>query len=145
MTVNGAHTTTVMTGRRVFIVEDEAVVASFEKNIVEALGCEVIGISSTGEEGVEMVSRDKPDLVIMDLTLAGKMNGFEAAGEIIEEHGVPVVFVTAYKPKGSFIHDGTDGVIGYVVKPFIKQKLEAYVEVALGGISEKLEQGHAEI
>lgn len=120
-----------MTERRILIVEDEPDVANYEKEIVEAMGCSVIGISATGEEGIDVASKERPDLVIMDFSLKGRMNGVDAACEIIEEHGIPVIFVSAYGPGGKIDHNKTRGVVGYIVKPFIKDNLEKHIEFAL--------------
>lgn len=128
-----------MTRKRIFIVEDEIITAMNEKECLEDLGYKVTGIAATGEEAIEIMGKDKPDLVIMDLKLAGEIDGIEAASKITSEHGVPVIFVTAYGSKSMLNPDEVDGSVGYIEKPFTKQELKAHIEVALGQNSEGLQ------
>jgi CheY-like chemotaxis protein len=88
-----------MTKKRVLIVEDQGITAMDEQEIMSELGYEVTGIVMTGEDAVQRAGRDRPDVVLMDIMLAGKMDGREAALKIRELYKIPVVYVTAYGDK----------------------------------------------
>ncbi len=123
-----------MTKKRILIVEDRGVTALDEAQIMRDLGYEVTGIAMTGEAAVEQAGRDRPDLVLMDIKLAGEMDGREAALKIRELCRIPVVLVTAYGDKetsksGNFtVPEG----FGYVVKPYTAEELESEIERLIG-------------
>ena len=99
------------------------------------MGFEVTGIAMTGEEAVEQAGRDRPDLVLMDIILAGKMDGRETALKIWEWYKIPSVFVTAYGPDKNTSKTENltvPGVFGFIVKPFTKNELESEIERLIG-------------
>jgi len=81
---------------RVLIVEDQALIALSLAADLAAMDCEVVGRAASGEAGVELARRHAPDIVVMDVHLAGRMDGIEAAGLIKAECAARIVFVTAY-------------------------------------------------
>lgn len=114
-----------MAKARVLIVEDQALIALEEKNILGSLGYDVIGISVSGESALEVVGERNPDVVLMDIKLAGKMSGTETARKIRKNHDIPIIFITAYgdkensDPENLDIPEGS----GYIVKPFTGAQL----------------------
>lgn len=82
--------------QRVLIVEDEIIVADDLEWKLTSLGYETIGIAVSGEEALDLVKREHPDVVLMDIQLQGKINGIEAAKWIQQETGAATIFVTAY-------------------------------------------------
>ena len=77
------------------IVEDSPVVQQLLKEIFSSDGdIRVISIASTAEEGLEFLSRQKPDVITMDILLPG-MDGLEATRRIMETNPVPIIIVTA--------------------------------------------------
>ncbi len=123
-----------MTKKHILIVEDQGITAMDEQQIMSNLGYEVIGIAMTGEDAVEWAGRDRPDVVLMDIMLAGKMDGREAALKIWELYQIPVVYVTAHGDKkaskaGKFtVPEG----FGYIVKPYTKEELASEIERLMG-------------
>ena len=123
-----------MTKKRILIVEDQGITALDEAQIMSDLGYEVTGIAITSEAAVEQAGRDRPDVVLMDIMLAGKMDGREATVKIRNLYQIPVVYVTAYGNKktskvGNFtVPEG----IGYIVKPYTKEELESEIERLIG-------------
>lgn len=82
--------------RRILIVEDEPIIAMTLEALVEDLGREPCGVAATGVEAVELAKSLRPDVMLMDVSLIGDMDGIEAARLAREATGVRVVFVTAY-------------------------------------------------
>ena len=123
-----------MTKKRILIVEDQGITAMDEQQIMSDLGYEVTGIAMTGEDAVKWAGRDRPDVVLMDIMLAGKMDGREAALKIWELYQIPVIYVTAYGDKetskaGKFsVPEG----FGYIVKPYTKEELASEIERLMG-------------
>ncbi|MFH2128305.1 MAG: response regulator [Pseudomonadota bacterium] len=92
-----------MSKPQVLIVEDEALVGRELKEAFQALGCQVSAVVPSGEEALAQLSRQRSDLVLMDIVLRGKMDGIEAAKEIRSRWALPVVFLTAFADKS--LHD----------------------------------------
>ena len=119
-----------MTKKRILVVEDQGITAMDEAQIMRDLGYEVTGVAMTGEDAIRQAGRDKPDVVLMDIQLVGKMDGREAAVKIWELHQIPAVYVTAYgdKQKSKSLRFPPPKGIGYVVKPFTAAELESEIE-----------------
>ena len=113
------------------IVEDEGLVALQIKEGLENMGYTVPGISATGEECLKLVLKYKPDLVLMDIRLKGKMTGIEAARLIRDNFFIPVIFLTAHSDSGTIDEARLTEAYGYVLKPFEEKALKAAIEVAL--------------
>jgi DNA-binding response OmpR family regulator len=120
-----------MTKARILIVEDEAITVSALKRELVSLGYEVAGTASTTDEALHAVESRKPDLVLMDITLAGGINGVVAAVAIRGNFQVPVVFLTAHADDSTMKRAVNAGAFGYVLKPFSGAGLKATIETAL--------------
>lgn len=120
-----------MTNARILIVEDEAITVSALKRELVSLGYQVTGTASTTDEALNAVELQKPDLVLMDITLAGAVNGVVAAVAIRGNFHVPVVFLTAHADDRTMKRAVGAGAFGYVLKPFSGAGLKAAIETAL--------------
>lgn len=81
---------------RILVVEDEQIVAADLTAKLNRLGHEVVGVASSGEEAISLSERTRPELVLMDVHLQGRMDGTEAARHIQRSTGAPIIFITAY-------------------------------------------------
>ncbi|MDP6176009.1 MAG: response regulator, partial [Rhodospirillales bacterium] len=91
-----------MSAKRVLIVEDDPIESLGLDDMMKHLGYEVTAIAISGEAAIGMAAQDRPDLVLMDILLAGRVNGIEAARKIRDTQHVPIIFVSACgtKPQG---------------------------------------------
>ena len=80
----------------ILIVEDEAVVAADLAGKLERAGYHSVGVCSDGEDAVEAAKNLGPDLVLMDIRLAGAMDGVKAAERIQALRNIPIVYLTAH-------------------------------------------------
>jgi CheY-like chemotaxis protein len=124
--------TSVAAGAAILIVEDELIVALDLSQAVEELGHEVAGTASTSEEAVELAQATRPDLVLMDIRLAGGVDGIDTAAVIQRAHPCPVVFVTAYDDDVTLARARVVEPCGYLVKPVDASELRVAIETALG-------------
>ena len=115
-----------MTKKRILIVEDEAITAMDEEQIIHDLGYEVTGIARTGEDAVKLAQEGSPDLILMDVKLASKMTGKEAARIIKEHQDIPLIFVSASKDQ-MILNEG----YVRVPKPYTSAILSRAVEAVL--------------
>lgn len=113
---------------RVLIVEDEAIIALYLKRQLIAEGWEVAGIAATGRDAMRMALEGKPDVVLMDISLSGAMDGIEAARGIRSSSGPPVVFCTSYDDADIRDRASAAGALAFLSKPVDIKALRAIVE-----------------
>ncbi|MDX1900593.1 MAG: response regulator [Gammaproteobacteria bacterium] len=116
---------------KILIVEDEIITAMDTQQYLTKLGYNVIGLTGSGEEAIEMARSQRPNLILMDIYLQGKYDGAQAAQKILEFCQVPIIFVTAYKDGNSFNRAKLCGPFGYLTKPFEKRDLCNAIELAV--------------
>ena len=116
---------------RLFLVEDEPVIAAGIVRKLQQLGYLVTGQSGNGESALRMIDSSPPDLVLMDIKLEGRMDGIEVASQIRKRHDVPIVFLTAYADEATIKRATEQDPFGYIVKPFTDRELSGAIEVAL--------------
>ena len=120
-----------MSKTKILVVEDESIVAMDIKQRAEGLGYEVIGITPSGEEALEIIREDPPDLILMDIVLKGKIDGIEAAQRIHDNYDIPVLYLTAYSDEETLKRAKITEPFGYIIKPFEDRELHGSVEIAI--------------
>jgi len=115
-----------LSGKRVLIVEDEALVAMLLEDMLAEIGCEVVGSVSRIEEGVASAGTVAADLAVLDVNVAGQPV-FPVA-EALSARGIPFVFATGYGPAG--LPDEWKGR-PTVQKPFSLAEVERCLSSAL--------------
>ena len=120
-----------MSNARILIVEDEAIVADDLSQTLQSLGFTVAGTAKSGEIAVRSVSETRPDLILMDIHLAGTLDGVQTASEIHQTGDVPVIYLTAYADKELLDRAKLTGPYGYIVKPYNERELHSVIEMAL--------------
>jgi two-component system, response regulator PdtaR len=102
---------------RVLICEDETIIRLDLRAICERAGLEVVGEARDGVEALRLAAELEPDVVVMDVQMP-KLDGIEAARQLLAERPVPIVVVTAF-PQEELVRRAVEaGVFGYLVKPF---------------------------
>lgn len=102
----------------ILIVEDDKATAKLINVMLTNAGYTVIGMVSSGEKAVEIAIKTKPNLVLMDIKLKGKIDGISAINEIRKVAKIPVVFISAYTDKAMVDRAIQCDPNGYIVKPF---------------------------
>jgi DNA-binding response OmpR family regulator len=118
--------------RRIFIVEDEALSAFYLIMKLKDMGFAVDATLATGEEAVARAEQYRPDLVLMDINLAGSMNGIEAAKRIKELFAVPVIFISGYSDGEIRARAEELGPVAFLVKPIDPKELRVRIFSVLG-------------
>lgn len=136
-----------MEKKKIMVVEDERIVAHNLARQLTDLGYDVVATVYSGEEAVDKLQEVHPDLVLMDIVLAGKMDGIQAAEKIASLSGTPVVYLTSYADDKTFGRAKLTGPFGYILKPVEKKQLYVNIELALNrqGIELNLQKNHARI
>ena len=116
---------------RILIVEDEHIAARDLQRRLSALGYEVLGILSSGEEAVDRIPSLVPELVLIDVRLGGTMAGLEAADEIHRRFGTPVVHVRTNADNDTLRRTGVAPQFGCILEPFDEREIRTAIETAL--------------
>jgi len=119
------------TAIRVLIVEDEQLTALFIKTLLVDNEYEVVDMALTGAEAIAKAIDQRPDLILMDITLQGAMNGVQAAHEIKKRLDIPVVFITACSDERTMEESKISEPYGYIIKPFVPKELISTMKMAL--------------
>lgn len=116
---------------RILIVEDEILIAHQLAMKLQRFGYEVVGMVASGEEAIRAATTQRPDLVLMDIVIKGGMDGTEAGAIIQHDHGIPVIYLTAYADDATIAKAERSGGYGYVLKPFQEREVHAMIKLAL--------------
>src|SRR5207237_10201932 len=119
---NGSNNQGVLLSIRVVIAEDEAIIRLDLKELLEEEGYEVVGETGRGDEAIELVRQNQPDLVILDIKMPG-MDGLTAARHITSERLAAVLVLTAFSQRDLVEQARDAGALAYLVKPFQKSDL----------------------
>ena len=110
--------------KKVMIVEDDPLLAVVEQKMVERLGYEVIGKAASGEEALKKIQDLNPEILLIDVQLAGQLNGIQTVKMIREKYmDIPVIFLSGDRSP-SVLKDaqGTD-YVEFLLKPITVQEL----------------------
>jgi signal transduction histidine kinase len=115
----------------ILVVEDEAIIGMEIQARLIKHGYNVPLVVDTGLKAISKAGEMRPDLILMDISLKGDMDGIEAAEIIRKQFSVPVVFLTANTDAKTFERAKHSAPLGYVQKPFQENALLSTIEIAL--------------
>lgn len=116
---------------RILVVEDEAIIAADLAETLGSLGYDVVATVDTAEDAIVMAADQAPDIVLMDVRLAGATDGIQAAATIKQRADIPVIFLTAYSDDETLTRASGIAPLAYLVKPFRASELRCAIELAL--------------
>jgi len=108
---------------RILLVEDEFIIAMFIRRMLENLGFAVDGPFASGEEALEHVAGCEPDLVLLDVKLAGEIDGVETAARLRERSRAKIVFTSAFSDAETKSRAEAVEPDGFLVKPVEEAEL----------------------
>jgi len=111
--------------KKILIVEDEVIIGLDISNKLTNQGYDVIDQVTTPEEALEVVSSERPDLILMDINLKADIDGIELAGKIREADDIPCVFLTSYSDSATIERSMSTEPYGYIIKPYTEGTLLA--------------------
>ena len=127
----------------VVIVEDDMLLSLVETRIVEKLGYVVMAKAISGEDAVQKIKTHQPDVVIMDVSLKGEMDGIDAMNRVRAFSDVPVIYLSGNGDKLSKERARKTGYVEYLVKPIHPSDIEAPLDKAMSTNREKAFISHA--
>lgn len=119
---------------RIIIVDDDRIVSSSLKTILEARGTEVVAVGNSGEEAVRLYSEYLPDVLLMDIRMDG-MTGLEAAEEILSaDREARILFLTTFSDDEYILKALNIGAKGYILKQDF-EGIDAALKAVMSGQS----------
>jgi DNA-binding LytR/AlgR family response regulator len=115
---------------KVLIVEDKGLVAESIASVLRNHSLEVVGMCATGEEAIQIVNKSKPDLVLMDIELAGALDGISTAKIIQTDHSIPVIYLTDFTDQKTVDRAKKTLPANYIAKPFHEADLVRAIDIA---------------
>lgn len=126
---------------KIFLVEDEGIVAMNTTEGLESLGYDVVGHAFSADEAIDKVKDLKPDIALLDINLCGELDGIDAASVLSTKHNIPIIFVTAHADESTLQRAKLVKPFGYVLKPYEIAELHAVIETTL---SRSTKESHEE-
>lgn len=117
--------------QKIFVVEDDALTVAQLQQYILQMGYEFAGDADNAKSALEQIAQTQPDLVLMDIRLKGDMDGIEVAAALLADKGVPVIYLTAYADDETVARAKPTEPMGYLVKPFSRQELNASIQMGL--------------
>lgn len=102
----------------ILIVEDEALIASYIQEVLEESGFTVAGVASSGAEAISLASASPPDLALVDIKLAGPMDGIEVALLMRSRFNVKSIFLSGVCDPETMERAKSAAPLGFLEKPF---------------------------
>ena len=119
---------------KILIVEDEPLEAEYLKLNLQKSGHQVLDVVSTGEEAIDIAEQNCVDFLIVDIVLAGEIDGIETVRLIHEKHDIPTIFVTSYASEDLLARAEQVRPFAYLLKPYRQRELEFIISMSLARV-----------
>lgn len=129
---------------KILVVEDEMIIGAKISMQLTSLGYEVTGILPRGEEAIIHVEENKPDIVLLDIHLKGKLNGIETALQIQKLADIPIIYLTANSDEATFNRAKASRPYAFISKPYKQLDLQRAIELTISRMAENETGPHTE-
>jgi len=116
---------------KIFIVEDEALIAEEIKSTLKILGYSIAGHSMNGDKALDKFASSDADLYLLDINIKGSLSGIELADIIRTKYKKPFIFLTSFSDSSTLNKAKDTMPYGYILKPFNEHDLKVNIELAL--------------
>ncbi len=115
---------------KILIIEDELIIAEDLKIQLSKLGYGVTGIAKTYDKAIELMEKQLPDLMLIDIKLKGLKDGIDLAETVRKQHELPLIFLTSHADKNTVERAKDVHPDGYLIKPYEREDLYTSIEIA---------------
>jgi DNA-binding LytR/AlgR family response regulator len=130
---------------RLLIVEDDMIIGAKISMQLTTLGYEVTGIIPRGEEAIRHVEDNKPDIVLLDINLKGKLDGIETAQKMLKTGEIPIIYITANTDEATFNRAKETRPYAFISKPINNRDLQRAIELTVSRIAENTNTNAKEV
>jgi DNA-binding response OmpR family regulator len=117
-----------MAKSRILIVEDDGIIGKHIEQVLMNSGYEVIDLVASGEEALVVMSGCLPDMVLMDVSLSGELDGVDTTARILSRWNIPVIYLTAFADEQFLSRARVTRPYAYIYKPFDEMSLLTTIE-----------------
>jgi len=128
----------------IMIADDDVTTVTELTEALRSSGYEIGSTAESGEEAIKIAKKTKPDVVLMDIVMPGKIDGINAAEKIRTELNIPVIFLTGYSEEEYIERASSARSYGYLLKPFNAGQVNSTIKIALYnfGLEKTLLEAH---
>ncbi len=119
------------TSVRILIVEDEMLIGAKISLQLSSLGYQVTAVLPRGDEALIHIEQNRPDIVLLDINLKGKIDGIETAKRIHQKYAIPIIYVTANTDEVTFNRAKATKPFAFISKPFKQLDLQRAIELTI--------------
>ncbi|MCW3091663.1 MAG: response regulator of the LytR/AlgR family [Ferruginibacter sp.] len=116
---------------KILVVEDEMIIAAKISMQLTNLGYEVTGILPRGEQAIQQVKENKPDIILLDINLKGEIDGIETARQVQLYDDIPIIYLTANSDEATFNRAKPTKPYAFISKPFKQLDLQRAIELTI--------------
>ena len=116
---------------KILVIEDEMIIAAKISMQLSNFGYEVTGILPRGEEAFQHIEENKPDIILLDINLKGKLDGIETALQIQKLANIPIIYLTANSDESTFNRAKITKPAAFISKPFKQLDLQRAIELTI--------------
>ncbi len=121
---------------KILVVEDEMIIAAKISMQLTSLGYEVTGILPRGEQAIQHVKENKPDIILLDINLKGELDGIETARRVQLFADIPIIYLTANSDEATFNRAKPTRPSAFISKPFKQLDLQRAIELTISRMAE---------
>jgi DNA-binding LytR/AlgR family response regulator len=121
---------------KILVVEDEMIIGAKISMQLTSLGYEVTGILPRGEEAILHAKENKPDIILLDINLKGKLDGIETATELQQQAAIPIIYITANSDEATFNRAKSTKPYAFITKPFKQLDLQRAIELTISRMAD---------
>ena len=129
---------------KILVVEDEMIIAAKISMQLTSLGYEVTGILPRGEQAIQHVKENKPDIILLDINLKGELDGIETARQVQQFANIPIIYLTANSDEATFNRAKPTKPSAFISKPFKQLDLQRAIELTITRMAENATELHTE-
>ncbi|RLA83127.1 MAG: hypothetical protein DRG78_05310 [Epsilonproteobacteria bacterium] len=115
----------------ILIIEDETIISMHIKNSIVRMGHNIVDIVKNSTDALKLAENQPIDIALVDININGSIDGIQTANILNKLYNMPIVFITAYKDMGTLERASVVEFVGYIIKPFRDDELEAIVNLAI--------------
>jgi len=115
----------------ILIVEDDSMLCTVFEMFLEELGYVHSGTYKSGEEALEHLLNNRPDLILMDIHLDGSIDGIETAKIVLEKYNIPIIYISGDSDVSTVNRAVLSNTYGFMTKPVYKNSLSLNIEFAI--------------
>lgn len=124
-----------MSGLKILIVEDEAIVARELGARLEMLGYSIVGIADNYNDSLELIKEKRPDLLLIDIHLHGEKDGIELANQVKKVKDIPFIYLTSQADAATVERAKHSNPAAYLLKPYNERELQISIDLAISNYS----------